>query len=100
MKIQFTIYFFLLAMLALVSCGEEEIDVDSINEMEILDFLAVNNLTAQKTASGLYYVINEEGNGQHPNINSTVTVHYRGYYTNGQQFDSSYDRGEPNTNPQ
>lgn len=50
---------------------------------------------AQKTASGLYYVINEEGKGEKATAGKTVAVHYAGKLTNGNEFDNSYRRGEP-----
>lgn len=50
---------------------------------------------AQKTESGLYYYIETEGAGKQPDINSTVTVHYKGTLLDGTKFDSSYDRSEP-----
>ncbi|MEX0770929.1 MAG: FKBP-type peptidyl-prolyl cis-trans isomerase [Balneolaceae bacterium] len=47
------------------------------------------------TASGLQYRVIEEGSGERPTANSTVRVHYRGTLLNGEEFDSSYERGEP-----
>jgi peptidylprolyl isomerase len=34
---------------------------------------------------------------RHPRPNSTVTVHYTGWTTDGRTFDSSVTRGEPST---
>ncbi|MCH5238612.1 MAG: FKBP-type peptidyl-prolyl cis-trans isomerase [Muribaculaceae bacterium] len=48
-----------------------------------------------KTESGLKYVIAQPGSGISPKATDTVTVHYVGTLTNGLQFDSSIDRGEP-----
>ncbi|TDF36477.1 FKBP-type peptidyl-prolyl cis-trans isomerase [Alteromonadaceae bacterium M269] len=45
--------------------------------------------------SGLQYEILTEGNGEKPTASSTVRTHYHGTLTNGQVFDSSYDRGQP-----
>ncbi|MBL7809823.1 MAG: FKBP-type peptidyl-prolyl cis-trans isomerase [Saprospiraceae bacterium] len=45
---------------------------------KIQDYLNEHNLTAQSTASGLHYIITEEGSGTHPSASSTVTVHYVG----------------------
>ena len=48
-----------------------------------------------QTESGLKYVIAKEGTGKSPKSTDTVTVHYVGTLTDGTQFDSSIDRGEP-----
>ena len=63
------------------------------NEKEITDYIAKNNLTAQRTASGLYYVINEIGTGTQPTAASNVTVAYKGYYTDGKVFNESTSAG-------
>lgn len=47
------------------------------------------------TASGLQYVIIEEGTGPTPEQGSIVEVHYNGTLEDGTKFDSSYDRGQP-----
>jgi len=50
---------------------------------------------AQKTASGLASKVITPGTGtKHPRANSRVTVHYTGWTTDGQMFDSSVARGE------
>jgi len=51
--------------------------------------------TAQKTSSGLYYVVEQEGTGEPAVQGKTVAVHYSGKLTNGNEFDNSYRRGEP-----
>lgn len=50
---------------------------------------------AQKTESGLHYVITEPGNGQNASAGNKVKVHYKGYFPDGRTFDSSFDRNEP-----
>ncbi len=71
---------------------EEQMEVDST---KIEEYLEQNNIDAQATESGLRYVINEEGTGVQPSPGDTVYVHYTGKILDGDQFDSSYDRGEP-----
>ena len=51
------------------------------------------------TASGLQYKIIEAGKGKAPGPTDQVTVNYRGTQINGNEFDSSYKRGEPSTFP-
>lgn len=47
--------------------------------------------------SGLQYKILEEGTGASPKATDTVKCHYRGTTIDGEEFDSSYKRGEPAT---
>ena len=49
------------------------------------------------TASGLQYIVLQEGTGNQPTETSNVTVHYHGTTPEGIVFDSSVDRGEPAT---
>lgn len=51
------------------------------------------------TESGLQIEILEEGDGTQPTAEDSVKVHYRGTLITGQEFDSSYGRGEPVTFP-
>jgi peptidylprolyl isomerase len=50
---------------------------------------------AEKTDSGLMYVVKEEGQGASPERGATVSVHYTGKLLNGTVFDSSVERGAP-----
>ncbi len=49
----------------------------------------------EKTDSGLRYKILKAGNGTHPEIGKTVTVHYIGKLLDDTVFDSSYQRNQP-----
>jgi peptidylprolyl isomerase len=50
---------------------------------------------ATTTKSGLAYRVLNEGTGtEHPTSTSTVTVHYTGWMTNGEMFDSSVVRDD------
>lgn len=51
------------------------------------------------TDSGLQYRVITAGTGANPSATDTVKVHYRGTLIDGQEFDSSYNRGEPATFP-
>jgi FKBP-type peptidyl-prolyl cis-trans isomerase len=52
----------------------------------------------QSTPSGIKYRrIGGNGTGPKPKPTDTVTLHYIGTLTNGQEFDSSVRRGEPAT---
>lgn len=47
------------------------------------------------TASGLKYEDLQEGSGAAAKAGDTVSVHYTGWLTDGQKFDSSHDRRSP-----
>ncbi|WP_101260732.1 FKBP-type peptidyl-prolyl cis-trans isomerase [Labilibaculum filiforme] len=59
------------------------------NEEEIKTYIAKNKLLAQRSESGLYYLISKEGKGKHPSCNSNITISYIGYFSNGETFDSN-----------
>jgi FKBP-type peptidyl-prolyl cis-trans isomerase len=61
------------------------------------DFLEANKAKPGVVTlpSGLQYEIVAEGTGVTPKATDTVVVDYKGTLVNGEQFDSSYDRGEP-----
>ncbi len=61
------------------------------------EFLSINiqRNGVKSTESGLQYEVLKEGTGEHPDSNSTVTVHYRLTLLDGTLADSSYERGEP-----
>lgn len=81
-------YFYLLLITLFISCSSDDsVNYDAKNEADIIKYIADNNLTAKKSNSGLYYVINEEGTGANPTTNSTVTVGYKGYFLDGKTFD-------------
>ncbi len=87
----------LLALLCIffISCSDDDQKVDyvSLNDEEIQDYLAENNLQAEKSASGLYYIIDIEGTGAQPTTTDKVRVAYKGYFTNGNVFDQSTSEG-------
>jgi peptidylprolyl isomerase len=76
-------------------------------EVELIDFMATPKATpfnvdgkkAEKTASGLEYIVLESGKGAKAEAGKTVSVHYTGYLSEngkcGKKFDSSVERGEP-----
>jgi FKBP-type peptidyl-prolyl cis-trans isomerase FkpA len=57
--------------------------------IEIESYIKTNNLNAQKTVEGIYYVIDEPGGAEKPVITSVLTVAYTGKFLDGVVFDSS-----------
>jgi len=55
------------------------------------DYFTKNNLKPNKTASGLYYIIDKEGTGATPQVGQNVTVNYTGKTLDGTPFDSNVD---------
>lgn len=72
---------------------EVKTDYTAENEQEITAYIEDHNLDAIKSTTGMYYVIDEPGTGEQPTATSTVTVAYKGYYSNGSVFDESDAEG-------
>ena len=71
------------------------------NKAEGDQFLAENRKKEGviTTDSGLQYIVIEEGSGDSPKADDTVSVHYKGELINGTEFDNSYKRNQPATFP-
>ncbi len=69
-------------------CKKDD-DLRKKDDLIINEYLTQHGLTAQKTESGLYYIIDVPGAFPRPTINSTITVHYKGYLTNQKVFDTT-----------
>jgi FKBP-type peptidyl-prolyl cis-trans isomerase len=66
----------------------------AMDDSIIQDYIKKNNISnAQKTPSGLYYVITQPGTGAKPTTGQTVTVNYTGKLLDGKVFDSSLNPG-------
>ena len=64
------------------------------------DDVAAPPSDAETTESSLVFKVIQPGTGsEHPSATDEVTVHYTGWLTNGQMFDSSVTRGAPATFP-
>lgn len=64
-------------------------------QAEIEAFIAAQGIDPFITDEGVYIYIEEEGGEEKPTVESEVTIHYFGARIDGQQIDSSYDRGKP-----
>jgi len=64
-------------------------------DAELQEYLKTNGITVTPTASGLYYEMIKDGNGEMPVKENKVKVHYTGKLLDGTVFDSSVERGEP-----
>ncbi len=92
-----TFFAFAFLLIIAVSCDTDTTDYGPIDKSIIEKYLADSNLTAQSTSSGLYYIIENPGGANHPNINSLVVANYKGYLPDGTVFDESYSSGSPTT---
>jgi FKBP-type peptidyl-prolyl cis-trans isomerase FkpA len=88
------LFYLLLPIILLSTACESQFDED---KQLMLDYFADNNIDAEVTEEGVYYMIETEGTGDRPLSNSTVTVNYEGYLLDGSIFDSSFERGTPST---
>ena len=93
MNFKYSIVCLFVAMgLVFVSC-KKKLTQEEADEKAIKQYISDKGLNAKATGSGLYYVVDTEGTGANPDINSTVTVVYRGTLTDGTEFDKSGTSG-------
>lgn len=59
------------------------------DSVAIENYLAKNNIKAQRTESGVYYVITQPGKGDNGKSGQFASVNYTGYTLEGKYFDTS-----------
>ncbi len=74
----------------------KQIEVD---DQILQQYFTANGITATKTASGLYYVIEKEGTGSNVAQGQTAMVMYTGKTLDGKSFDSNIDPQFQHTDP-
>lgn len=84
----------LLSILLVTSCAKrKERKQAEKDDKLILEYIAEHNLTAIKSESGLYYVVDVPGTGPSCTANSDVRVSYVGYFLNDDVFEQSSAQG-------
>ena len=83
--------FVLIVLLAFGSC--HKLSQEEKEDLTIQNYIKDHGLTATKTSSGLYVVIDAPGTGSSCNSSSDVRVQYKGYFDNGEVFDQSSPSG-------
>ena len=69
--------------------------IAQVTEKPTSNIMSDDDNKAVTTASGLKYVVINEGTGAAPKTGQTVVVHYTGTLEDGTKFDSSRDRDQP-----
>ncbi|MEM9417308.1 MAG: FKBP-type peptidyl-prolyl cis-trans isomerase [Bacteroidota bacterium] len=79
--------------IAMLQQKQQEAAAKQLQEdIKIIDnYLAEHKITAQKTSSGLCYVIDTPGQGTAPKKKDTVKVNYTGQLLDGKVFDTSVE---------
>ncbi|WP_111706537.1 FKBP-type peptidyl-prolyl cis-trans isomerase [Lutibacter citreus] len=89
-------FFSILLLAFVVSCNSSDDDILAPlgqTEDNIIEYLATNNINAERSDSGLYYIIEEEGEGDLVDIEALATISYTGYFLDGTVFDASGTSG-------
>lgn len=80
--------------MSLISCNNDD-SIKKLNqtEVDIIQYIENNNLSAQSTNSGVYYSIEEQGTGKKATRDGYATLTYKGYLLDGTVFDLSKEEG-------
>jgi FKBP-type peptidyl-prolyl cis-trans isomerase FkpA len=78
---------FTILMLTLISCKTYSDEDKSQFDQQIRDYLKKEKIDCERSSSGLYYKIIEEGEGEFIRYSDIVSFTYKGTLLNGKVFD-------------
>lgn len=71
----------------------EDRDIEESRKLKI--YLDTNQTQFYQINNGMYYLPIKQGVGDYVKYGDMVKIHYIGYFLNGKQFESTYERGQP-----
>ncbi len=71
----------------------EDRDIEESRKLKI--YLDTNQTQFYQIDNGMYYLPIKQGVGDYVKYGDMVKIHYIGYFLNGKQFESTYERGQP-----
>ncbi len=89
--------FVLTIIITISSCKKEDDGYDqaAIDDALIEQYVADQQLDGKYTVNGLYYVIEENGDGNFPYSSAIIKVSYKGYFLDGEVFDEGHLSATP-----
>jgi len=84
-------YIFILSVLIFASVSYSCQKNQAEEDREIIEnYINEHKLNAvEYNSTGLFYIIEKEGSAKHPDVNSSITINYKGELTSGSVFDSN-----------
>lgn len=71
----------------------EDRDIEEQRKLET--YLDTCKIEYYPLNNGMYYLPLKQGVGDMAEKGNSIKLHYKGYFLNGKQFESTYDRGQP-----
>ncbi len=71
----------------------EDLDINERCKLKL--FLDTNQIQFSPLSNGMYYLPIKQGVGDRAKRGNTVQINYKGYFLNGKQFESTYERRQP-----
>lgn len=73
------------------ACGSDDPEKQAAKDrVKIIEYIEKHELDAHELETGVFYVIEQTGNGNFPTENSTVVLNYTGKLLSGKQFDVGF----------
>ncbi len=71
----------------------EDRDIEESRKLRI--YLDTIQTQFYRIPNGMYYLPIKQGAGDYAKNGDMLNIHYKGYFLNGKQFESTYERGQP-----